>query len=503
MELSSTYQSESGPNGSLGQEAVIAVDDQERVLEWNDGSARLFGYTRSEVLGRDLGELIIPRDRLAEHRRRFAGLLNNEFPRLLDAPYETLTMRSDGETIPVWVRITRTATHPPNFVVALRGHANDDSTLSHRQLETIVDHSDDAMATLTVDGRVTTWNPAAEDLYGYPAEEAVGRRLSSLIVPGELMHEPQRWLREVLNGGTIEEETRRLHRDRSEMLVAVRMLPVRDEQGQVIGSVMIAREASGGASPSTQRDLDSDEKLWEGRIETALSDEGFVFAAQPVIDLHSEEVDHYELLLRMPADGRLVRPREFIRHAEQSGQISGVDQWTVQHGLELARYHPVAINISILSLSSDDLFAKIVGQLEQLPVDPARITFEITETAAVEDLESAVSFAKRLTQIGCKVALDDFGTGFGSFTYLKRLPVSELKIDQEFVSRITTSAADRRIVNAIVDVARNFRIKTVAEGVEDGSTLWLLKDLGVDLGQGYYLGMPFVVGSQWSAGSDA
>ena len=116
--------------------------------------------------------------------------------------------------------------------------------------------------------------------------------------------------------------------------------------------------------------------------------------------------------------------------------------------------------------------------------------FEITETAAASDLLQAGKLASRLVSLGCGFALDDFGTGYGSFTYLKHLPVGYIKIDMTFVRNLVSDTSDRQVVKAIVDVARNFEIRTIAEGVEDKETLDRLAELGVDFAQGYYLGRP-------------
>jgi EAL domain-containing protein (putative c-di-GMP-specific phosphodiesterase class I) len=118
------------------------------------------------------------------------------------------------------------------------------------------------------------------------------------------------------------------------------------------------------------------------------------------------------------------------------------------------------------------------------------VIFEITETAAVENLDAAHELVEELISLGFGVALDDFGTGYGSFTYLKHLPVTELKIDIDFVRGLTQDPTDQRLVKSIISVARNFEMKTVAEGVEDQATLDLLHTLGVDFVQGYHIGYP-------------
>ncbi len=118
------------------------------------------------------------------------------------------------------------------------------------------------------------------------------------------------------------------------------------------------------------------------------------------------------------------------------------------------------------------------------------MVFEITETALLQDEKRARHFVTQLHDMGCKVALDDFGTGYGGFTYLKQLPIDYLKIDIEFVRDLTSNPASRNVVEAIVKLARDFGIKTVAEGVEDKATLSLLRDLGVDQAQGFHISRP-------------
>ena len=122
--------------------------------------------------------------------------------------------------------------------------------------------------------------------------------------------------------------------------------------------------------------------------------------------------------------------------------------------------------------------------------DPADIVFEITETAILDDVDAARRFAERLRTLGCKLALDDFGTGYGGFTYLKQLPVDCLKIDIEFVRDLATVPASRHVVDAVVALARDFELQTVAEGIEDAETLDILRDLGVGFGQGYHIARP-------------
>lgn len=365
-------------------------------------------------------------------------------------------------------------------------------------LGAVVDSCEDAIATLSLSGTVRTWNPAAAELYGFSAEEAIGREVHRFLVPTEMRPEVQRWLGELAAGRSVERETRRSLGDGTEAQVWVRGLPVRDDRERVIGSAWIARDVTDRRSREERERREAETRVWHQRIEAALSGDRFFFAAQPVVDVRSGEVHHHELGLRMRLENRISKPVEFIARAESSGQIRELDLWVVRHGIEMAAQRPVAINLSGRSLGSDELLAAISHGLESSGTAPERITFEITETAAADDLEYAAACVERLKALGCRVALDDFGTGYGSFSYLSRVPVDELKIDQEFVSKLRFDDANWRIVDAIVAVGRNLGMTVVAEGVEDEATLELLESLGVDLAQGYFLGRPELVDASWS-----
>jgi EAL domain-containing protein (putative c-di-GMP-specific phosphodiesterase class I) len=150
----------------------------------------------------------------------------------------------------------------------------------------------------------------------------------------------------------------------------------------------------------------------------------------------------------------------------------------------------VEFNLSARSMSSCALLADFATELARMGADPELLVVELTETALLDDEPSALRFMTTVKELGCQLALDDFGTGYGAFTYLKQLPVDYLKIDREFVADLATSAASRHVVRAVVRLAHDFGQRAIAEGVEDEETLEALRDLGVDLVQGYLLDRP-------------
>jgi diguanylate cyclase (GGDEF)-like protein len=241
---------------------------------------------------------------------------------------------------------------------------------------------------------------------------------------------------------------------------------------------------------------------WIDEIRSALDEDRLVLHGQPIDPAGGSGVRRYELLIRMRArDGGLIPPGSFIPAAEQFGMMVEVDRWVTAHGLELARRGvPVQINLSGTSLG-DPAIRETVAAAVASGVRPGLVTFEVTETAAVRNIDTAREFAEELQRLGYSFALDDFGTGFGSLIYLRHLPVSDLKIDAEFVRDLPRSKADQRLVTAIVAMARPLGLKTVAEGVEDDETLELVREIGVDYVQGFGIAKPFEL--EISGGFDA
>jgi EAL domain-containing protein (putative c-di-GMP-specific phosphodiesterase class I) len=237
---------------------------------------------------------------------------------------------------------------------------------------------------------------------------------------------------------------------------------------------------------------------WSQRIQDALERDRFVLHLQPILELASGEVSHGELLLRMRGDrGRLIAPGAFLPAAERFGLIHAIDRWVVHQAIRMIAdsgrdgVTALSINLSGESVVGDaELLTVIERELESGGIDPSKLIFEITETAAIANMAEATKFAKGLTALGCSLALDDFGTGFGSFYYLKHLPVRYVKMDGEFIQNLPRSHIDEHMVRAIVAVAQGLGIKTVAESVADEETIRLLQQHGVDYAQGFHVGRP-------------
>lgn len=230
---------------------------------------------------------------------------------------------------------------------------------------------------------------------------------------------------------------------------------------------------------------------WVDRVREAIEEDHFVVYTQPIVDLKTGVLAREELLVRMRNEqGDIIPPASFLPTAERFNLIGQIDRLMVEKGLRLAEEgRAVAINLSGSSLGDLEITRR-VGAAVSAGLDPKLVGFEITETAATSNVATASEFADRLERLGCELALDDFGTGFGSFSYLRQLPVQVIKIDVEFVRELPHSLSDYHLVRLLVSLARSLGQKTVAEGVEDAAALDLLRRLGVDYAQGYFIGRP-------------
>jgi EAL domain-containing protein (putative c-di-GMP-specific phosphodiesterase class I) len=259
----------------------------------------------------------------------------------------------------------------------------------------------------------------------------------------------------------------------------------------VDGAVVVFRDITEERSERLRVAREITALTWVGRIREALDEDRFVLYSQPIFPL-KEGGTSEELLIRLVSrDGVIVEPGSFLAVAEKYGMIVEIDQWVIKQGVRIAADgRHVGINLSAESVVTSDLLAFIDREIAAAGTDPANLVFEITETALMRDIEKGRSFVEGVTRLGCSVALDDFGTGFGTFTHLKNLKVAYLKIDIEFVRGLVNSPENQHIVKAIVNLAQGFGCATVAEGVEDGAVLAMLKELDVDYAQGFHLGRP-------------
>ena len=299
-----------------------------------------------------------------------------------------------------------------------------------------------------------------------------------------------------------------------EVSISIGVVPI-GEQTNSVTAVLDAAETARDVSKQRGRnnihvlDLEDanlihrkEQIRWVGRIQDALRDNRFRLYAQLIEPMGAKTGrQHYEILLRLQEkDGSIVDPGEFLSAAESFYLMANIDMWVINQAFsELTEMHQkqghvrcrLSINLSGQSLSDPHaLGSYIENKLEEYELDGSDICFEITESAAIANLDDAGVFIEQIRELGCQFSLDDFGTGLSSFSYLKNLNVDYLKIDGSFVRDIVRDPVSESMVAAINQVGQAMHLKTVAEYVEDDAIRSKLVSMGVDFGQGFSIGKP-------------
>jgi EAL domain-containing protein (putative c-di-GMP-specific phosphodiesterase class I)/FixJ family two-component response regulator len=359
-----------------------------------------------------------------------------------------------------------------------RKRGEDEVTRLSRQNTLILNSATEGICGLDVSGRISFANPAAARMLGWHTDDLIGRALH------EVAHAPQDAFRR--RDGT------------TTFPIECTSTPI-IERGELRGAVVTFKEIKERKRPGVSPNPSHRTGLaWSDRIKTALEQDLLVVHRQPIVDLSGGEGPRYELLIRMPGeDDELISPGAFLPAAERFGLVRDIDSWMVRRAVDLIDAERTAggsvvlgVNVSARSIDEPDFPMAIERALEEASIDPGSLVLELTETAAIANMERARRFATRIREMGCEFALDDFGAGFGSFYNLKHLPVDYLKIDGEFVRGLPRSQIDQRMVKAMVEIARGLDLRTIAECVETAETLELLREYGVDFAQGYHLGHP-------------
>jgi diguanylate cyclase (GGDEF)-like protein/PAS domain S-box-containing protein len=237
---------------------------------------------------------------------------------------------------------------------------------------------------------------------------------------------------------------------------------------------------------------------WAKKLRDALDEDRLVLFQQPVVRLKDRKTVHHEVLLRIrDEDGEHILPGNFIELAESLGLIQDIDMRVVEKTLAYLRAQERSdgklryfVNLSRVSISDQHWVQRMTALLHGSGVNPSQLVFEITETAAMSEIDVTITFIKRLKEMGCRFALDDFGAGFSSFYYLKRFDVDYLKIDGSFIRDLATDEGSRIFVRALNDVARGLDKQVIAEWVETPEALNLLLGMGTQFGQGHLFQRP-------------
>jgi diguanylate cyclase (GGDEF)-like protein len=233
---------------------------------------------------------------------------------------------------------------------------------------------------------------------------------------------------------------------------------------------------------------------WAQPIRKALSRNQLFLAFQPILDVRKEHISHYEALVRIPQPlGGDDQSARFMLAAERLGLAQQIDLWVVKNAIDyLADNESISlgVNLSSHAFQENALLPLLQDKLKSRAVAPERLTFEITETAAIMNFADTRQMVCEMRDLGCRFALDDFGSGFSTFHYIKQFPIDMLKIDGSFIINVTRDAEDQAIVQSMIDIAHSLGKEVVAEFIEDAETLGMLTKMGIDHAQGYYIGRP-------------
>jgi PAS domain S-box-containing protein len=479
--------------------SVVATDG--RWLRVNEAYCRMLGYTREALLGTSFRELTHPDD-MAEDDEFVSAVAAGETSSL---ERERRYLHRDGSIVWVHVRaeVIRNEAGEPLYAVSHlqditdRKRSAEKLRDSERWLRSIIDNTPALVYVKGRDYRYQLVNAEFETVFDVRSDWIVGRSDED-ILPASAVAEVRAKDRLVLDGGEAVQEEEATWRDGQERVFLTMRFPLLDEQGAV-------QAMCGMSTDITERRLEERsrrERLeCSERIHSALTEGRFVLHGQAIVNLASMQVEQAELLIRMlkvrGGEG-LEEPREFLPAAERFDLIQVIDEWVIARACELAAAgHRVEVNLSAKTIADPTQVDRIEREVIDSGASPQNLIFEITETAVAENLDAARTFAQRLRKLGCCFALDDFGIGHGTFTYLRHLPVDYLKIDIQFVRHLLNDEEDRQVVRAIVGVAKQFEIKTIAEGVEDEATLKALHRMGVDYAQGYWIGRPMPLRQLW------
>lgn len=536
---------------------IVELDADARIVLANARTDELFGYERSELIKRPIEKLFAERSRELVAERFHAIIAGTDSAGSLSLGQDLYGQRKDGTEFavdvtvstvstddgPVVTSIIRDVTDRKRFEAQLKHLADHDALTDlfnrRRFEEELVEYADYAQrykesgAVLLLDlDRFKYINDTHGHKAGDEVIRAVGTALRGTVRVSDVVAR--------LGGDEFAILLKNLDRAEAERIaqalletVRVRQLPISGRSNTMTTSIgialfdedviaenllvnadlaMYAAKDQGGNRFEVSED--DGEHLsgmqarlgWVDQIRRALDEDRFVLYCQPIMHLASNEVTQWELLLRMLGeDGEMIPPAAFIPTAERFGMIQEIDRWVVTKAIEsldIYRDWPggvrFEVNVSGKSMSDPELLELVERELREKDVDPANLVFEITETAAIANMEEARNFADRLTKLGCRFALDDFGAGFSSFYYLKYLPLNYLKIDGDFIKGLVSSATDQLVVQSMVDIARGMGMKTIAEFVEGPETAEMLHAKGVDYSQGYYHGRPRPVTEEFS-----
>jgi diguanylate cyclase (GGDEF)-like protein/PAS domain S-box-containing protein len=531
-------------------DAIVSADAEGRIISWNRAAGRVFGYTADEILGRRLTSLM-PEQYREQHERGMRRFLSSGEGRAIGRTVELEGLRADGMTFPVELALSTWTTREGRFFTGIvrditeRRRAQE--KLAHQALHDpltglpnrtlVIDRISQALAR----SARHDWSVAVlffdvdrfkivNDSLGHGAGDAllvlVVDRLQALLRPGDTMSR--------LGGDeflVVCEEVDGLDQARhlagrlstafkAPFNLGEREMFATASMGIALGrspdatSESLLRDADAAMYKAKERgraryevfDEDMREQLLR-RLDTehamprALERNEFRILYQPIVSLETGTMTGVEALVRWehPEHG-LIAPSEFVPIAEDNGLIVPLGSWVLRQAMEQAaqwqREYPsrrdlhVTVNLSARQLQDPGLPFAVAPALDELTMDPAALTLEITESVLMSDRDVSLARLLDLKFLGVRLAIDDFGTGYSSLAYLQRFPLDVLKVDKAFVDGVAHGPEEAALAAAIVRLGHSLHLRTVAEGVEQPEQVAHLRRLGCQEAQGYLFARP-------------
>ena len=534
-------------------DCIISIDSSSCVTDVNPAVEKTFGYKRSEMIGHDLADLIIPPEFRERHHAGMIRLLTTGETTILNSRIETMALHADGHQLPVELAITRVDDESETFFTAyLR-----DLTEAHElKSELTYQARHDALTGLMnrrafEEHAKRVFKESEEgahhcflyldldqfkvinDSCGHVAGDALLQQISQMLQTRKRASDTLARLGGdefalLLEGCPLDkaieitadliDAVQQFHfywEDKVFTIgVSIGLVPV---QGRFIDFTELLSAADAACYRAkddgrnrfhifTPDDVELSKQrgeiAWISRIQKAIDEDRLILykqAIQPISEMAETDKLHCEILLRMKApDGEIIMPDQFIPAAERYNLMLAIDKWVIDKAFtwlseqsdRLDQINLFSINLSGISLTDSSISLYIKDKLQEYGIPAGIICFEITETVAITNLVKATKFLEEVHEMGCLLSLDDFGSGVSSFGYLKNLPVDFLKIDGEFVKDIATNRINLAMVKSINEIGQVMGKKTIAEYVEDQKIVDLLKEIGVDYAQGFFFSRP-------------
>lgn len=534
-------------------EGIITFDHSGNIQTINRAGEKLFGYSQAEVMGHDISMLIPPPNVIDTREGYLKHFMRNEVQRLIGHEGEVIGRHKDGARFHMALKISEITLDNKSVYTALAANISErkamvehlrvmaehdgltglhNRTFFNNQLEQFVERvkrTNHTCALLYIDLDNfkyvnDTMGHAAGDQLIIEVAAILQKRARKTDVTARFGGDEFTVL--LYNVG--QEQALKTAESFRKSLANYRFRKSGEsvDIGCSIGVSLITAETQNASDVMSHADLachlakragrnrvhlftptDSENVTamsldmgWSQRIKNAIEKNRFALACQPIVNTRTRAIESYEVLIRMlDEQNELIMPMGFLPTAERFGLSADIDRWVIVNAIEtlveqrqkMPELH-YSVNLSSQALTDLSICDLILEKLQSTGLDAAALTFEVTETVAIADMAAAERFLSRLQAIGCKTSLDDFGSGMASFAYLKDLPVDYVKIDGRFVKNLATNSVDQAMVKAMNEIAHALGKQTVAEFVENEASFNLLKEYGVDYGQGYYLGRPDV-----------